>query len=379
MSQEQPKPSASQVAVVKRALSVFAIDGEFTHVEPLLRGHINQTWVSTWEHSGESRRYLHQRINETVFQQVGGLMENIKLVTARLAETSEEAGYEPLVLIPAKDGECWARRDSGAWRTYEFIEDTAVFDRCSGPEQAYATARIFGWFQASLATLDANLFHETIPEFFSPGHRWRQFEASLTAIRNIENETTKQARDLVRRRDLAKREIEYALSQSWLIELFEGHLASGAIPSRIVHGDTKLNNVLFDSLTGQARCVVDLDTCMPGFSLYDFGDMVRFTAATSDEDERDLSQAGTDLDVYRALAGGYLECAGQAILPLERELLHLAGPLISLVIGLRFLADHLQGDVYFGAHRVNHNLDRARVQFAQVAHMEKMRDQMLGG
>ncbi len=360
------------------ALSAFAIEGVCTDIEPLLRGHINQTWISTWDHQGQRRRYLHQRINETVFQRVGGLMGNIELVTKRLAETAHEAGYESLTLIPTRDGESWCRRAGGPWRTYDFVEDTNVFDRCSGPEQAYATARIFGWFQASLSTLDPTNFAETIPKFFSPGHRWAQFGSALLAIESMQHDGSEKSNGLVARRSAALPEIEFARSQSWLIELFEAHLASGEIPSRIVHGDTKLNNVLFDANTGEARCVVDLDTCMPGFSLYDFGDMVRFTAATSDEDEQDLSLAGTSLEVYRALAGGFLECASDAILPLERELLHLAGPLVSLVIGLRFLTDHLQGDVYFGVKRANHNLDRARVQFAQVKHMESMRDKMLG-
>ncbi len=303
-------------------------------------------------------------------------MGNIELVTRRLGETCGVAGYESLSLVPTLEGLSWCRLPDGPWRTYEFVEDTTVFDRCSGPEQAFATAHIFGWFHSSLATLDATLFQETIPDFFSPGHRLRQFQTALQQEADLRGADTERARDLSHRRSLAKAEIEFALQQADLIELFEKHLSTGAIPKRIVHGDTKLNNVLFDATTGKARCVVDLDTCMPGFSLYDFGDMVRFTAALSAEDERDLSQAGTNLEIYRALAGGYLECASDSIQPVERELLHLAGPLVSLIIGLRFLTDHLAGDVYFGVSRENHNLDRARVQFAQVAHMERMRHEM---
>ncbi|MCP5021369.1 MAG: aminoglycoside phosphotransferase family protein [bacterium] len=370
------EPGGDYPRPVLDAIQAFRIDGVLAHLEALLRGHINQTWISTWQDGDTSRRYLHQRINDTVFQNVDGLMGNIDLVTRRLGETCAAAGYETLRLIPSLEGSNWHRLPDGPWRTYEFVENTAVFDRCSGPEQAYATARIFGWFHSSLAALDATHFQETIPDFFSPGHRQRQFRTALQQEADLRGEETKRARNLSHRRSLAKAEIEFALQQADLIELFEGHLASGAIPKRIVHGDTKLNNVLFDETTGKARCVVDLDTCMPGFSLYDFGDMVRFTAALTAEDECDLSQAGTSLEIYRALAGGYLECASDSIQPLERELLHLAGPLVSLVIGLRFLTDHLAGDVYFGVSRENHNLDRARVQFAQVAHMQRMRADM---
>jgi len=370
--------SSSQEAAIAAA-RCFAIEGELIDTEALPRGHIHQTWISTWTaHAGGKQRFLHQRINESIFQQVGRLMSNIELVSRKLGQSCEAAGYEAMRLVPTNQGESWCRSAGAAWRTYEFIENTRAFDRCTGSEQAHATARIFGWFHASLAEMDASLFHETIPNFFSPGHRWLQFQTALSRGEALVGDESSVGRDFARRRALAKDAIAFAKDQHWLIELFDRHLSKGEIPSRIVHGDTKLNNVLFDAESGAARCVVDLDTCMPGFSLYDFGDMVRFTAATSEEDEPDTSLAGTSLEVYRALAAGYLECAQDSISPLERELLHLAGPLVSLLIGLRFLTDHLTGDTYFGASRENQNLDRARVQFAQVAHMEKMRDEMLG-
>ncbi len=370
------QPSDEFPSEVRNAIQAFQIEGTPTHLEALLRGHINQTWVSTWTHEGVAKRYLHQRVNESIFTDVEGLMGNIELVTRRLTEARESTGYESLALVPTREGKSWCRMPDGPWRTYDFVEGTAVFDRCTDPEQAYATARIFGSFHACLAEYDPSLFKHTIPNFFSPGHRWRQFQMALLQESDLRDESTDRARDLGRRRSLAQSEIDFALKQVDLIELFEGHLNSGALPERVLHGDTKLNNVLFDAATGRARCVVDLDTCMPGYSLYDFGDMVRFTAALCAEDERDLTIAGTNLELYRALANGYLECASDSIQPLERELLHLAGPLVSLLIGLRFLTDHLVGDVYFSVHRENHNLDRARVQFAQVAHMAQMRDDM---
>ena len=143
------------------------------------------------------------------------------------------------------------------------------------------------------------------------------------------------------------------------------------MPRRVIHGDTKLNNVLFDVETGQPRCIVDLDTCMPGYSLFDFGDLVRFTAATSDEDERELDRVGVDVEMYRALCDGYLEKASGFLNAFEVEHMAFAARIVTLTIGMRFLADHIKGDVYFKIEREGHNLDRARVQLRMVDAMER--------
>jgi len=374
---------------IESAIRSFAIEGELLGFEPLVRGHINRTFVSTWSAGGTRRRYLHQCINDHVFPNVPGLMHNVELVTQQLGDVLEResapTGYEALRLILTRDGQHWLRRGAlegsdlsddleasaldGPWRTYDFVENSEAYDRCSGPDQAHKVAKIFGWFQHALAELDSSTLVETIPDFFSPGFRLRQFEAAVAA-----DPVAKTAG----RRERAAAELAFVFERKDLIELFEGHYRTGRFPARVLHGDTKLNNVLFDTQTGAARAVVDLDTTMPGFVLYDFGDMVRFTAATSAEDERDLSQAGTDLEIYHALRDGYLDAAADMLTPLERELLPLAGPLVTLVIGIRFLTDYLAGDVYFGTKREHHNLDRARVQFAQVASMEAQRADMGG-
>ena len=358
----------------RRAVLAFACEGELTGLEPLVRGHINRTWVSTWRGAdGTRRRYLHQRVNEHVFGDVDGLMHNVEAVTRRLAEVEGDTPYEALRLVRTRDGDHWLRAADGPWRTYDFVEGTEAFDRCSGPDQAFEVARIFGWFQHALEGLDSSGLVETIPGFFSPGLRLRQLDEAHAGVAAVSEAT---GRDRIAGFAGAAEALAFVHERRALVEAFEGHYASGRFPGRVVHGDTKLNNVLFDRASGAARAVVDLDTAMPGFLLYDFGDMVRFTAATSAEDEEDLAKAGTDLEIYRALRDGYLDCAAASLTPLERELLPQAGPLVTLVIGMRFLADHLAGDVYFGAHREGHNLDRARVQLAQVAHMEAMSDDM---
>ncbi len=161
-----------------------------------------------------------------------------------------------------------------------------------------------------------------------------------------------------------------------MVEPIQEALDTGRIPARVIHGDTKLNNVLFDEATGHARAVVDLDTCMPGYSLYDFGDLVRFTAATSDEDEPDLAKVGVDLALYEALVRGYVDGVGSSLNTEERELMPFAARLVTFTIGMRFLADHLAGDVYFKTERQGHNLDRARVQFRMVEVMEELQAKM---
>ena len=169
----------------------------------------------------------------------------------------------------------------------------------------------------------------------------------------------------------ASAELAFVDARRELVPIMEDGLASGEIPARIVHGDTKLNNVLFDCDTGRPRCIVDLDTCMPGYALYDFGDLVRFTAATAAEDARDMERVDVDLELYRALTDGYLAGAGSALTPRERELMPTAARLVTLTIGMRFLADYLAGDVYFKTETGDHNLARARVQFGLVRAMEQ--------
>ena len=344
---------------VRAALSSFAIEGQLVGYEPLLRGHINRTYVSTWESAGGRRRFLHQRINDHVFQNVAGLMRNVEAVTRRLGEVADSSPYEALRLVATRAGDPWWNGASGAWRTYAFIEGTCSFDRCTSREQAFSTARIFGWFQTALADLDADSLVETIPAFFSPGSRWQQFEEALAASAFGSQPRGPEAERLATA-------IHFAREHRWLFQQFQQHLDTGRFAPRVVHGDTKLNNVLFDIESGAARAVVDLDTAMPGYLLYDFGDMVRTAAALSAEDEPNELLAGIDFEIFDALREGYLECAADSMGALEHELLPLAGPLVTMIIGVRFLTDHLAGDTYFGAARPGHNLDRACVQFAQV-------------
>jgi Ser/Thr protein kinase RdoA (MazF antagonist) len=346
----------------RAAIGQFAIDGKLQDVVPLQRGHIHDTFVSSWSQGDRVRRYLHQRMNDKVFQDIPAVMHNIETVSRHLRRKMNGAstldGFKVLDLVPTREQRSYLMCESGQWRTYKYIEGTSSRDRCSHPELAFEAARAFGWFQAQLADLDADCLRETLPQFFSTPHRLQQFEDALA------EDPCNRALDCVP-------EIRFAQTRHETAFVIDDLLRSGAIRRCTVHGDTKLNNVLFSDETGHARCIVDLDTCMPGYALYDFGDLVRFTAATSAEDEQDLAKVGTDLTLYRALVDGYLAGTRGSLSAREIGMMPFAARLVTYTIGLRFLADHLAGDVYFKIHHEGHNLDRARVQFRMVEFMEE--------
>lgn len=361
------KDRTASPEVLQSVVQQFAIVGELTDVRPLQRGHIHDTFVSTWSRGDGVIRYLHQRMNDKVFHDIPAVMHNIEAVSHHLREKMAGNrtldGFRVLDLVETDQDRSYLVDDSGQWRTYSFIENTTSYDHCSGPEQAFEAAKAFGWFQSQLADLPADNLRETLPKFFSTPHRLQQFEDALEE-------------DPRNRKNACRDDIQFAQTRREMAFVIDRMLKTGDIPVRTVHGDTKLNNVLFCDRTGRAQCIVDLDTCMPGYALYDFGDLVRFTAATSSEDEQDLETVGTDLTLYRALVDGYLQGTRGSLSKGEIELMPFAARLVTYTIGLRFLADHLAGDVYFKVSRDNHNLDRARVQFRMVERMEEQADAM---
>jgi Ser/Thr protein kinase RdoA (MazF antagonist) len=355
-------------AAAREVVSEFAIDGELLALERFERGHIHDTFISRFRMgSGAEQRFLHQRVNHRVFRDVPALMNNIECITSHLAshygDPDVDSHMHALELVPTRAGTSFHQAESGPWRTYVFIEGTRSLDRCEGPEQAFLAARAFGQFQADLAGLDVSQLRMTIPNFFSSPYRMRQLDEAVA-----KGEPSRVAG--------AQAELSFVAARRDMVDVIEAAMRIGRFPRRVVHGDTKLNNVLFCDQAGHAICVVDLDTCMPGYSLYDFGDLVRFTAAKSKEDETDLHQVGTDFELYKALVDGYLASASSFLTDDEIRLMPFAARLVTFTIGLRFLADHLNGDVYFKVGHEGHNLERARVQFAMVASMEQQGDAM---
>jgi len=352
-------------AVVKH----FPVEGRFLDAAPYGTGHINDTFASRWDVDGTIVRYIQQRINHNVFKNPPELMENIARVTRHLRDKlaaipGSNVERETLTVIPTVDGAaCHQDEDGNYWRTYIFIEGAQTYDVCEGPRQAYEAAKAFGQFQKLLVDLPGPRLHDTIPYFH---HTPRRFDALEQAIEA----------DSANRCSAASAEIAFAMTRKESASLVTDLLESGGIPERITHNDTKLNNVMLDDEDGRGVCVIDLDTVMPGSALYDFGDLVRGTTRTSEEDEQDLAKVRFDIELFEALTRGYLETAGDFLTAAELENLVFSGRLITFTIGIRFLADYLAGDVYFKTHRPDQNLDRCRVQFQMIQHMEQQQHAM---
>ncbi len=347
---------------LREVVKNFQIRGDVLAAERYGSGHINDTFRVGTSLAGAPVNYLLQRINHDIFKRPDQLMENILRVTehqrAKLTDPADaDTTRRSLTVIPAGDTLPYYRDAAGNWwRMYLFIERARTWDRIEDESFAFEAARAFAGFQNQLADLSAPRLHETIPDFH---HTPRRIEALDRAF----------AEDAYGRAGEVAAEMEFVNRRRVECARLIERCAAGDIPERITHNDTKINNVMLDDATGRGVCVIDLDTVMPGVALYDFGDMVRSAAAASAEDERDLSRAGTRIEVFRALLRGYLAEA-KFLNGAEIEELAFCGRLITITIGIRFLTDYLNGDIYFRTHRAGQNLDRCRVQFAMVGSME---------
>lgn len=337
----------------------FRIYGQILHAEPCKIGHINETYTATYDQGGILVRYIHQKVNQSVFREPEKVMENVMRVTMHLQQKLAHGGARQrtrraLTVVPTHDGRAFYRDGDGDfWRTFVFVERVQSFEAVQNTGQAYEAGRAFGDFQSLLADLPGDRLHETIPEFHNTRKRF-------AALRQAVEE------DHYGRAANARPEIEFALAQEpWVGTLLDAQ-AQGEIPERITHNDTKFNNVMLDWETGRAMCVVDLDTVMPGLVHYDFGDMVRTTTSPTLEDEEDLTKVAMQMPMFEALARGYVEATRSFLQPAEKRYLAFAGRLITYTIGIRFLTDYLLGDVYFRVHRPHHNLDRCRTQLRLV-------------
>ena len=337
----------------------FPVPGEPVEVVAWGGGHIHDTFRALYRLSpgGGMAAFVHQRVNEEVFPDLNILMDNLARVTAHLCN-GDPRPRRALELMPATDGRSYVRDSEGrAWRTFPFVPFTTTRDEASTPELAESAARAFGAFQKAVVDLPGPRLHEVIPGFHDTPSRFETFRRAL-------------AGDRQRRAADCRPEVDFALAHEDLCQVLLGPHRDGAFPERLAHNDAKLNNVLLDSDSGEAMCVVDLDTVMPALSLYDFGDLVRTASHHAAEDTTVLSEVRVDAELMAALGRGYLAEAGEFLNETERELLFDSGRLIAFETGLRFLTDHLQGDTYFKVHRPDHNLHRCRTQFALVADLE---------
>ena len=359
-----PSRSAPTRARLRGVAEAFAIDGRWISSAPYGNGHINETLLVVFEERGRPARYIQQRINRGVFAEPEKLMDNIARVTAHQGaalarERVADADRRALALVPTRDGISF-HVDAGGefWRTYRFIEGARSHEVAGSTAEALAVAEAFGRFQAQLADLPGGRLHETIPRFHDARHR---FETLVRVARE----------DPERRLAACRAELDAIASREAMLDRLRDAQARGRLPERIAHNDTKLNNVLLDERTGEAVCIIDLDTVMPGLVLHDFGDLVRTACSSAAEDERDLSRVRAEPALFAALLEGYLRGARSFLSEAERAELAFSGRLVTLMLAIRFLADHLAGDRYFRIHRAGHNLDRCRAQLRLVETLEE--------
>lgn len=351
-------------AKIDEAVAAFIADSShLIEKRPYGNGHINDTFLLRCKTpENDEKKYILQRMNHDIFKNPPLLMENVVHVTSYLRKIILSQGGDPeretLSVCKTLDGADWFQDSTqNYWRVFSFIEHSVCLEKVESEKDFYDSAVAFGNFQKLLADFPVQLLHETIPNFHNTASRFRDFQKAV--------QTADSARAA-----LCQKEISFAFNRENETFILTNFLSEGKLPLRVTHNDTKLNNILFDATTHKALCIIDLDTVMPGLSLYDFGDSIRFGASTGAEDETDLDKVELDLSLFEAFTKGYLEgCAG-SLTQKEIELLPMGAKLMTYECGIRFLADFLTGDHYFKVHREHHNLDRARTQFKLVADME---------
>ena len=342
----------------------FAMPGNYVSHAPCGHGHINDTYEVRYNQAGTHVRYIIQRINHEIFTRPAEVMNNIQRVTEHIAGQLESAG-EPeacrkvLTLVPRRDGRIWHEDQAGNhWRAYFYIEGAEAHNHVNSTAIAEEAARAFGAFQKHVSTMAGERLADTIPDFHHTRSRFNAFQRAVADNR------------AGRKHEVAG-DIAWVQEREPVADVLLDLQKAGKLPERITHNDTKINNVLIDHQTGEGLCVMDLDTVMPGLVLYDFGDLVRTTTISTAEDERDASRVMMRLPMFEALVRGYLSTARGFLTPEEIGQLAFSGKLITYELATRFLADHLNGDVYFKTHRPNHNLDRFRVQRALIEDMDR--------
>ena len=333
------------------------------------QGHINDTFVvHTQPEDASCRRFILQRMSPAAFKRPDQLMENIMGVTEYLGREIESRGgdreREALRVIRPRNGEpYYTDSANGAWRVYPFVEDTICYQTAETPALFAASGRAFGHFQRLLQGYPAQTLHETIPHFHDTEDRLAKLKAALAA-------------DKLGRAAECRPELDFVLSREADCSVALQALRDGVLPLRVTHNDTKLNNVLMDRDSGEGLCIIDLDTVMPGLSINDFGDSIRFGANHSAEDEKDLSKVNLDVSLFEAYTQAFLEGAGGTLTAAEIDYLPWGAKLMTFECGIRFLTDYLEGDVYFHTTRDGQNLDRCRTQFKLVSDMEAHWDEL---
>lgn len=352
---------------LKEIFEYFAAEGTFLRGESYGSGHIHDTFrIETAEPDKDD--YILQKLNNKIFKNIPQLQNNIERVTVHLRNKlssipGSDVKRETLTLIPSGDGKTWITdREGNFWRMYIFISNHHSYNVVDNPDKAFEGGKAIGRFQAMLSDMPGGALFETIPSFHNIEKRLKTFSDK------IKDDPAGRVRSV-------SEEISQVLKRAEEMKIILKLGAAGKIPLRITHNDTKFNNILLDE-NDKALCVIDLDTVMPGYIHYDFGDAIRTAANTASEDENDLSRVKMDIGLFKAYTEGYLSETVKTLNDVEIEYLAFAPRLITYTIAVRFLTDFIDGDNYFKIHHELHNLQRARAQLSLVISMEEQYEEM---
>ncbi len=353
---------------IREIANKFCIRGEYQDFKQNTAGLINKTFIVRSKEGDKVYHYVLQTVNTAVFTHPKELIRNISSVTDYLREKIKQSGgdvsRETLCLIPTHDGALYyIDPEEKFWRMYNYIEGARTYDLVENDEMFYHCGKGFGHFQRLLSDYPADTLYPTIPRFHDTPNRLCDFKRAIEENR-------------AGRAEQVAKEIAGYLAHADLCDCVTKYIENGEVPVRVTHNDTKLNNIMIDCRSGQAICVIDLDTVMPGSALYDFGDAIRYGANNAVEDEKDLSKVYLRKDLFRAFTKGFLEEASASLTERELALIPESAVLMTLECGMRFLGDYLNGDVYFGIRYPEHNLDRARTQLKLVNDMLANLDEM---
>ena len=335
----------------------FSIKGNFVKATPFGSGHINDTYLVTTS----ATKYILQRLNHNIFKNIGEMNRNIikalkHLYSKQKADNDHRFKNLEIILCNNSDNH-FKDKDGNYWRMMNFVSGSTSFDVAEKTETAYEAAKAYGYFQKNLIDLDPDDFFPVIKDFHN-------LEMRMNSFKDVLEENPKN------RNQFATAEIEFVKSHEHLSDSLKELLEGNKLPIRVTHNDTKINNVLLDGATLKGIAVIDLDTIMPGAVLFDFGDMVRTFTSPAKEDETNLVKVVLRLDIFKAMAKGYLSELKNVLTETEINHLVFGGKIMTFMIGLRFLTDFLNGDVYFNTARKNHNLDRCRTQFKLLSEIE---------
>lgn len=346
-------------------IKAFGIPEKILEFKNFGDGHINETYLVITEGPDKVKnKYILQSINTNIFKNIYAVMDNISKVTDYLKAHNTDNSKVFMQFLSSEGGKKYfIDSENNFWRMYRFIDNSISIQLPENLEDIYQCSYAFGEFQHSLNEFPADSLTEIIPDFHNTPKRYKDF------LKAVENDTCGRASSV-------KEEIEFIKKRASFYPMLIDCNKKGDLPLRVSHNDTKCNNVLLDADTRKAVTVIDLDTLMPGFSVTDFGDAVRFGASTAAEDEKDLSKVHMDIEKFKIYVKGFLDGSGGLLTNTEIMLLPEGTKMMTIECGMRFLTDYLEGDTYFSIHRPEQNLDRCRTQLKLVEDMESKWEQM---